>query len=234
MTIPLSQVKTLCNANEVTLVQASRRPQLSRLTLTEAKRLAVRARKHFDKWQDLSRNQSRTSQRTKGVPVVENRSTEKAQIFRDTLDALESQVAKLEAAGAKGQGGRSASPAKTERNRGHRAERADVRKAIRSTTKTSSTAAKQAPTTAAETSKSEPAAGKKPATPRRVGKLTPPPTAKPKPGTAPATAGIQPKQQLRARTVAKEKRIAVSGKSNRVLGHTSAQGRRSQGRKDSR
>lgn len=234
MTIPLSQVKTLCNANEVTLVQASRRPQLSRLTLTEAKRLAVRARKHFDKWQELSRDQSRTSQRTRGVPVVENRSTEKAQIFRDALDALEAQVVKLEAAGAKGQGGRSSTPGKTERNRGHRAERSDVRKTIRSTKKPTATATPQAPAAAAEPSKSVSAAEAKTATPRRIGKLTPPPTAKPKPGTAPPAAGVQPKQQLRARTVAKEKRIAVSGKSNRVLGHTSARGRRSQGRKDSR
>lgn len=249
MTIPLAQVKAVCNESEVRLVQASRRPQLSRLTLTEAKRYAIRARKHFDKWQDQSRGQSRTSTRTKGVPVVENRSTVKMDIFRETLDALEAQVAKLEAQGAKTTGGRSPNPPKTVRNRGHRAERSDVRGELNTAErKLNAEARKARKTKAAEKAASATTTAAAPPAENAATSDTASAAAKPKrprrslapasmtaaAGSPPPAAGVKAKNQLRAKTVAKKNRIATSGATTRTRGHISARGRRSQGRKDSR
>ncbi len=243
MTIPISQVKAICTANELALVQASRRPLLSHHTLAEARRYAVRTRKHFDKWQERVRAQSRDRGRTTGHAGIENRSSQKEQIFRDALDALESQVARLEAreaakSASPGSRSRSAETPKQTRNRQHRAERAQVRAQVRgqlneaATTRNSRSrpaAAKATPAESAPVESSSPTL-----TPQKTtGRSPRNSVAVPKPGSLPPDDSLPPRRQLKARSVAKQNRIAESGLTTRVRGHVSARGRRSQGRKDS-
>jgi hypothetical protein len=242
MTIRMSEVKAVCTANEVALVQASRNPLRDRLTLTEAKRHVVRARKLFDKWQDQSRAQSRVKSRKIGHGEVESRSTLKTEIFGDALRAFEARVSKLEAAGAKPTGGRSKNPPKADRARTHRATRAEVR----------------ADLAEAQLIANKPAGKPKPARkPKPVAKVeappapvATPPAAEPPP-QAPAagkttksrkalvprpknTPVVNAKRQLKAQAAAKQSRIARSGATTRVYGHISSRGKRSQGRRDSR
>jgi hypothetical protein len=236
MTIRMSEVKAVCTANEVALVQASRNPLRDRLTLTEAKRHAVRARKLFDKWQDQSRAQSRAKSRQVGHGAVESRSTLKAEIFGDALRAFEARVAKLEAAGAQPTGGRSKNPPKTTRARTHRAARAEVRAdlaeaQLRANTPTrkpnsiAKVAAPPAPVAQPPASEppSVPAADAKPAKSRKA------PVPRPR-----STPVVNAKRQLKAQAAAKQSRIARSGATTRVYGHISSRGKRSQGRRDGR
>lgn len=238
MTIRISQVKALCTASELALVQASRRPQRDQLTLTEAKRHAVRARKLFDKWQDQSRRQSRAKSRTTGHGEVESRSTVKAEIFGDALRAFEARVAKLEAAGAKPTGGRSKNPPKTARARTHRAARAEVRADL-----AEAQLAANKPARKAKSTPPAPPAAEQPPAAEATGTTAPGTTALPdKPARshkAPVprptnTPFVNGKKQLNAQTAAKQQRLAEKGTTNRIYGHVSARGRRAQGRRDSR
>ena len=66
MAVRMSQVKSVCTANEVSLVLASRKPQLETLSPAELKRSARRARALFDKWQGLARGQARARSQKEG------------------------------------------------------------------------------------------------------------------------------------------------------------------------
>ncbi len=129
MTIPASKVKALCTSSEVALVRASRKPELEQLSHAEVKRLAVRARKLFDKWQGLGRGQSRDRLRQTGSSSTDANTELKVQIFRETLDSFEARLAKLDASAAPK--GKAAKPIrKKDRVADHRANRAVVRKGL--------------------------------------------------------------------------------------------------------
>ena len=93
------------------------------------KRLALRARKLFDKWQDLSRGQSRARARQVGAAPWTENTVLKAQIFRDALTSFEAKLAKCEASLASG-AKNSRPKTKTDRAVEHRASRAAIRKGM--------------------------------------------------------------------------------------------------------
>jgi hypothetical protein len=98
MSIPAAKIRAVCTSSEVVLVRASRKPELEKLDHATVKRLAQRARTLFDKWQDLSRGQSRTQARRTGAGSADANTLLKAQIFRDALTSFETKLAKCEAA----------------------------------------------------------------------------------------------------------------------------------------
>lgn len=243
MSIPLSRVKSLCTQTELALVQASRAPQLNRLSLPEARELATRARRMFDKAQGLGRQQGR-QQAKRGVGQPGTATAIKEQIFRDALDALERQVQTLQESGATA----AAAPAakkkvKSQRTAQHRASRATVRKGLselkeelaesaaarRPQPAAKSAAAPAAPASvAAETSAAAPA--------RRPGKQPAAGKSSSKRGLGAPAGGraADARKQLKANTAAKKTRISMSGLTTRVRGHVSARGKRSQARRDKR
>lgn len=129
MTVPAAKVRSLCTGAEVALVRASRKPELEQLSQAAAKRLALRARKLFDKWQDLSRGQSRARARQLGAGAVDENTALKAQIFRDALTSFETKLAKCEASLASG-AKKPRPKTKTDRAVEHRASRAAIRKGM--------------------------------------------------------------------------------------------------------
>ncbi len=129
MTVPLAKVKALCTESETNLVQASRRPQVSRLTVAQAKRHRDRAKKLADKWRDLAIKQARTQSSQKGYAEKVKRTEMKQQIFEETLAKFDEQLAKLEAAGAEQAPATKGKP-KSVRASEHRSQRAATRKEL--------------------------------------------------------------------------------------------------------
>ena len=129
MVIPVAKVKTLCSSSELTLVLASRRPELNKLTPADLKRFVIRARKLCDKSSDLGRSQARVKSREHGAGSVPTRTHLKSQVFADALLSFETRLAKLEVAAADA-GAPAASKTKKIRNATHRATRATVRKGL--------------------------------------------------------------------------------------------------------
>jgi hypothetical protein len=128
MTIRMSEVKSLCDRNEIALVEASRKPQLEELSAGQLRQQAVRARKLVDKWRDLSRSQSRAHGRQVGVSKDESRSTRKEEIFAEALASFEARLAMVAPVGA---AKTTPGQPKQVRSQGHRASRAETRKVLR-------------------------------------------------------------------------------------------------------
>ncbi len=128
MTIPIATVRSLCSASELAIVRASRKPEIDELSPSELKRFAARARKQFDKWNELSRGQARKGVRQTGTSDTPKNTKRKAQIFREALGRFEAKLAKL---GGSGRAKTSqANLKKTKRAAEHRASRAAVRKGM--------------------------------------------------------------------------------------------------------
>jgi hypothetical protein len=240
MAVAASKVKSLCTAAEAALIRASRKPELEKLTAAELKRNIARARKLFDKWQGQGRQQARTQVRREGSPDLESNTKLKAQIFREALDSFEARAAKLSVSG------KPASKDKKSRGAEHRTRRAAVRKGMTATLDLVNTK-RAAVKPGKPAKKAKPAAVKGAAKPAPVAapvatKKTGESAAKRKkspPQPATATQLAPPEKpsstkQLRATTVAKQARIAKSGKTTRLVGHVSARGRRSQAKRDSK
>ncbi len=243
MRVPIAQVKTLCTAAELELVKSSRPPQLNQLTLAEARRLLTRARGQVDKTRDLGRRQARVKARS-GMGSPGTSTALKKQIFRDTLEAFEKRVQTLEAAGETATA-KKTQPHKRVRTAQHRATRALVRKKL-----STAAAEQQAPPKprrakpAAKADKTAQAAPVQVATPARKKAAKPkaPQTRKvlsdpQQPASVVAKAkgngrAADAKRQLKAKSAAKQSRIAASGLTTRVRGHVSARGKRSQARRD--
>jgi transcriptional regulator with PAS, ATPase and Fis domain len=251
MAVAASKVKALCTDSEVALVRASRTPELEKLSAAELKRNVARSRKLFDKWQGQGRTQARTQVRQEGSPDLQSNTKLKAQIFREALDGFEAQAAKLSVTG------KPASKNKQSRAAEHRTRRAAVRSGMTAALDVVNTqrqakkpkqAAKAvvkpaAKVTVKAVAKPAPAAAKpaqvkKPVQVKKAAK----PLAKPKKPTTPHFTTSQlapltpliPAKQLKATTAAKQARIAKSGKTTRLIGHTTARGKRSQARRDSK
>jgi hypothetical protein len=127
MSIAASKVRTICTSSEAALVRASRRPQIAQLSHADVRRLSNRARKLFDKWQGLSRAQSRGRSRAKGLGESAANTQLKTEIFRDALESLNARLAALD-----GSGNPKGSARKTKRSRRaeHRAARAATRQGM--------------------------------------------------------------------------------------------------------
>lgn len=128
MTVPAATVRSLCTESEAALVRASRKPGIDELSRAELKRLAVRARKLFDKWNALARAQARTKSQQTGLGDKPQNTQRKAEIFREAVEKLEARLAQAEAAA----GGTKRAKPKTKKSRAaeHRATRAAVRKGL--------------------------------------------------------------------------------------------------------
>jgi len=241
MAVPAAKVKAICTGAEIALVRASRKPELAQLSAGELKRYAVRARQHFDKWQDLSRGQSRDRRRQTGSSDIDANTRLKAQIFREALDAFEAQLAKVDP-GAPHSGKTPRTKAKKKVRAGeHRATRAAVRKGMTIVEKSlnAGAAKKKAAAAAAPAPASPPAkkaaksATKTAAAKKKAAKR---PTKESRSSaTGQATlAAATAAQKRQAITAAKKSRLDRSGKSSRVRGHVSARGKRAQARRDAK
>jgi hypothetical protein len=247
MSVPLSEVKKVCTPSEVELVIASRRPQLKQLTSSEAAKLAGRARKLFDKWQDQQRSQARGRTRRTGFGERDDRTQLKVTIFREALDSLDARVAQFNNEGDRPTSKWAGRKAKQVRTTKHRATRASVRSELADEKAARRAVAKKrmlkkASAAGTGSGKTTAAAGKA-ASAAPAAAATPTPTAKKKktprkkksvPSDPPSNSPALSKQQLAAKASAKKTRIKKSGLTTRVRGHVSARGRRDQGRRDAR
>lgn len=235
MPTPLNTVKSLTTTSELALVRASRPPEIGRLSDTELRAHAKRARALFDKWQDLAREQGR--RRTgRGKAAPGGRTKEKVVIFREALDAFE---ARLAAGG--GSSRRAPAGAKTPN---HGATRAATRAKL-TKLKTAHNSEARAARKASKAAKAKPAdevaAPSTPPKPAKPAKSAKQKTKKPWPlqsilGYLPGRQlfNVTPQHQLSARTEEKRSRIATSGLRSRVRGHVMVSGKRKQARRDAR
>jgi hypothetical protein len=127
MAIRLSELKSLCTPSELALVRASRKPELAKLEPAQLQRHARRARKLFDKWQDLSRQQARSRSRQAGFPDLNTRTQLKVRVFQEALQSLEAEGARRQSAGSAAGGKPAAIKPKRIRTQEHRKTRARVR-----------------------------------------------------------------------------------------------------------
>ena len=226
MTIPAAKVRLVCTSSEAALVAPSRKPELApAFKICPGKAAGPSCEKVVDKWQDLGRGQSRAVSRQVGFGDLPANTKLKEQIFREALDSLEARLVKLDASVV--------SPAKeatrkTKRGRaaGHRSDRTAIRKDLRAAADSLSVHdhnRKRPMANSAATSTSE----AKPA-PAAIQPATAASKARPR-GKAvlPTTVGVKlanfsPFKQQNAITAAKQSRIVRSGKTTRMVGHSSA------------
>jgi hypothetical protein len=235
MIIPASKVRSLCTSSEIALVSASRKPELDQLSHAEVKRLAVRARKLFDKWQGLGRSQSRDRRRQSGSSDLDANTQLKAQIFREALENFEARLANPATSVAPAV--RTTRPkTKKSRSGGHRTARAAIRKGMTAVEDVLNTgnAENKSPAAAPVTKPKSPSS----AVPKKRKPVVAQPEASPpKKAVPPAKRRIRPtgvgaSKQRDATAAAKKSRLVRSGTTTRMLGHISSRGKRSQARRD--
>lgn len=237
MAVSLAKFKEIATAAEIELVRASR--ALATLTTTEAKQLASRARKHYDKWLGLSRGQARERGKKVGFGEIKANTELKLQAFAEALEKFEAHLTKLGATPTAKK--KVASKTKKTRNAGHRAARATIREEL-STIKESlkEPARKAAKKKAVKKAAAKKKTAKKPVGEEVVAVESAPKKKVPKRGrpastpTANLGLGLNKGKNRKANTVAKQARLDSSGVTSRVRGHVSARGKRAQGRRDSR
>ncbi|MCE2752975.1 MAG: hypothetical protein LW720_13915, partial [Pirellula sp.] len=79
MSLSLDEVRLLCTKAEYSLVAESRTPAIEKLTAMKLKTNTANARKLVDKWQKLSRGQSRDESRKTGEPDLASKTYTKHQ-----------------------------------------------------------------------------------------------------------------------------------------------------------
>jgi hypothetical protein len=242
MAVSLAKFKEIATAAEIELVKASR--ALKELTTAEAKQLTSRARKHYDKWLDLSRAQARELGKKVGFGEIKANTEMKLQAFAEALEKFEAHLVKMGSAPTAKK--KVASKTKQTRNAGHRAARSAIRgelsatqeslkeparktakkKAVKKAAakKETSKKAEVKPPVVDETATAEAAPKKK--VPKRGHPATPP--------TANRGLTLDKGKNRKASTAAKQSRLDRSGVTSRVQGHVSARGKRSQGRRDAK
>jgi len=241
------ELKSLLTKSELALVLASQPPALDKWTALELKRYAVQARKLFDKWQGLARDQSRDQRKKSGASDLQSRTHQKQEIFQNALQALEAalQNAERTAPGSSG----ATKPTSELRTRQARVVRQSTRKELHRTkqainkTAAKPTAATPSAVKKVKTSKTTKAATKatkspsKPASARATTKKGVAAKATKPAVTKIATQKIAPKSAASQRAIqgkAKARKLDASGKTTRVAGHVSAKGKRAQARRDSK
>jgi hypothetical protein len=132
MAVSLARAKALCNANELSLLRASSRNEIGKLTPAQLKQKITRARTLRDKWNDQARSQRRATQSAQRSRQTDAnaRSAEKSDLFAAALAQFESQLTKLEAKG-KPAGAAPKKLAPRARSATHRADRAEIRDTLK-------------------------------------------------------------------------------------------------------
>lgn len=97
MSLSLDEIRSMCTKAEYDLISASHSPSIEKLSVVQLKKNAANARKLSDKWQKLSRGQSRSESRKTGEPNLDSRSYAKQQAIHDALAAYEAQLVKASA-----------------------------------------------------------------------------------------------------------------------------------------
>lgn len=247
-TLPLAKAKQLCNASELQLVQASRQPELGRLSHSQLKSKVARARKLRDKWRDVYEKQRREAQQQQSARgrKGETRSRQKAELFSDVLDRLETRLKTIDESDA-GTGKRKTRTTKTDRAQSHRKNRAQTRKQLGQKRATLQSRKSSDSTDTPESQPTEKSAGKavkkKPAS--NVAKQQAPQATKQSKRKRARTKSVllsglpaadpkSKKHRSAAKTAAKQDRIKISGLTTRTRGHVSARGKRSQARRDAK
>lgn len=247
MPVPAAKVKALCSSTEAELVRNSRPPQIKSLSLAEVKAAKARARKLADKWQGQGHKQARAKKGVKGVSGADANTQLKAEIFREALVSYEARQAELEAKGAK-PASKKKTPTKKARAASHRGARAAIRDELALVGEVLNRGAKMVKNTVlnaavslshrgadAKSKTGAPASAAESATTEQVKKAAQP-AKKVTKAVPPAKAGLaKPSKvkQVKVSAKAKQTRLAKSGKTNRMMGHVSARGKRSQARRDS-
>lgn len=95
MAIKLAKAKLWCTADELALVKSSMRPAIGGLSPVQLKQSIKRTQRLVDKWVKLSRDQTRRVQEDKGYRRggANERSSEKAQLFAEVLEAFKANLA---------------------------------------------------------------------------------------------------------------------------------------------
>jgi hypothetical protein len=235
MTIPKSKVKSLCTNSEVALVRASRKGEIEKLSHSQLKRFAVRARKHFDKWRDLGRRHARTRSRLDSGDLGANTKL-KAQIFREALDSFQARSTELEAANVPA-AKKSQRKTKRDRSAEHRTTRAAVRKGM--------TAVEDLLNAQVHKRQKRTVAAPVPSSPQRK---PAPSKRRPEKTASEARRGVKTvsltkrgtnvvpvsSQEQRDAITVQQSRAVRSGQLKRIRAHISSRGRRSQARRDAK
>ena len=93
MSLSLDEVRLLCTKAEYALVAESRTPAIEQLTAMKLKTNTANARKLVDKWQKLSRGQSRDESRKTGEPDLASKTYTKHQVMHEALEAYQARLA---------------------------------------------------------------------------------------------------------------------------------------------
>jgi hypothetical protein len=93
MSLSLDEVRLLCTKAEYALVAESRTPAIEQLTAMKLKTNTANARKLVDKWQKLSRGQSRDERRKTGEPDLASKTYTKHQVMHEALEAYQARLA---------------------------------------------------------------------------------------------------------------------------------------------
>lgn len=250
MAISLAKAKGLCTASELAIVAASEKERIGTLSGPQLRMKIAQARKLRDKWRDQATKQTRAAQaKVRGRHAAGNaRSSEKAELFGEVLGRFEAELAKPKSERGEAKRARKAAPLKV-KGRGHRADRAEIRGALKEkklqlkaeAREKQGAAAKVVavpPTKGAPSSAAEARAlhtpGETKVVPARSLKVSR--GAKSRTVATAAAAGglkVSKRQQLKARTQAKQTRLKAAGVV-RIQKHVSAQNKRRQAKRDSR
>jgi hypothetical protein len=263
MSLSLDEIRLLCTKAEFALISASRSPSIEKLSTAQLKKNAANARKLSDKWQKLSRGQSRSESRKTGEPNLDSKSYAKQQAAHDALLAYEaalanaSTVTTVEATPKKLTPRQRTASARVSRQAA-RTELQGVKKTLNKAAKTTSRKAATAKPAAAPAAK--PAATPKPATKSATtksaaAKKTLVKTAAKRTAKRAAVASTVPTSQVKkivketAKTgivvptpaakaqlagKAKANRVKLSNRTSNIAGHVSGKGKRAQAKRDSK
>jgi hypothetical protein len=262
MSLSLDEIRLLCTKAEFALISASRSPSIEKLSTAQLKKNAANARKLSDKWQKLSRGQSRSESRKTGEPNLDSKSYAKQQAAHDALLAYEaalanaSTVTTVEATAKKLTPRQRTASARVSRQAA-RTELQGVKKTLNKAAKTTSrkaATAKPAAAPAAKPAAAKPAT-KSATTKSAAAKKTLVKTAAKRTAKRAAVASTVPTSQVKkivketAKTgivvptpaakaqlagKAKANRVKLSNRTSNIAGHVSGKGKRAQAKRDSK
>jgi hypothetical protein len=235
MAIPAAKLKEILTADEAALVKASRGSGLAKLSAAELKKHATLARKQYDKWLALGRDQSRAKSKKVGFGETAANTKLKTEAFGEALQAFESQLAQADG----GTAPKKKAVTKKKRTAGHRATRAEVRQGLSEIKESLKEPARKAAQKKVVKKSAKKVPNKKvvesaaPATPKKVKGAKKKRAPKTSPVGNPGLSFDKDKAR-QAKTAAKQSRLDRSGVTSRVQGHASARGKRAQGRRDAK
>lgn len=235
MAVPAAKIKEICTAEEAKLVRASRKPELEKLSAAELKKHAAVARKLYDKWLALGREQSRAKSKKVGFGESPANTKLKTEAFGDALKAFEDQLAKQPGTAAP----KKKAVTKKKRNADHRANRSNVRQELSEMKESLKEPARKAAKKKAvkKVSAKKKVAQKKVAEPVTAEEPVKKAVKRTRPKTAPVGnpgLNFDKGKARQAKTAAKQARLDRSGVTSRMRGHTMVRGQRAQARRDSK